>query len=244
VGALLDLAVLGELAPGGFDYGKVLLIEFEPQSLWYETTFTLTADALRRGIRTEYHTYSHMPNDVRDSLGQHGLNARALEADRTLRVLDSYTIQTGLGTPDEPVSRTSQKVLTESIKVSDWSIIDAQTIKAPSEDDMRWLHVDDNVSALANYNDEKTILNYWRTRMVPAARRLQAAFVNALLVQVHSESFYKQFESLCDGILEFRVRESGDRLVEEARVSVIRGKSCDSRWRRLELKENEVKVTD
>jgi KaiC/GvpD/RAD55 family RecA-like ATPase len=245
VGVLLDLAVIGELAPGGFNYGKVLLIEFEPQSLWYETTFTITADALRRGIRTEYHTYSHMPSDVRDSLSKHGLNASSLEANRTLRILDSYTIQTGLGTPDAPVHKTPQKVLTESVKVSDWSIVDAQTIKAPSEDDMRWLHVDDNVSDLANYNDEKVILNYWRTRMVPAARKLQTAFVNALLLQVHSDSFYKQFESLSDGILDFRTREDGDRLVPEARVRVIRGQSHDSRWRRLELTTNgEVRVTD
>jgi len=222
----------------------VLLVEFEPQSLWYEASFTITADSLKNGIRTEYHTYTHIPSEIRESLNRYGLNAKALEENKTLRIIDSYTIQTGLGTPDALISKsTGQKALTQSVKVSDWSIADAQTMKAQSEEDMRWLHVDDNVSALANYNDEKMILNYWRTRMVPGARKLQTAFLNALLVQVHSDSFYKQFESFCDGILDFRSREDGTRLVQEARVRVIRGKAVDTRWRQLELAENgEVKV--
>jgi len=81
--------------------------------------------------------------------------------------------------------------------------------------------------------------------MVPGARRLQTAFLNALLLQVHSDSFYRQFESLCDGILDFRSREDANRLVHEARVRIIRGRAIDSRWRQLELMENgEVRIAD
>jgi KaiC/GvpD/RAD55 family RecA-like ATPase len=239
----LGLPILQQLAPGGFNYGKILLVEFEPQSRWYEASFTIAADALKRNIRTEYHTYTHIPDEIRQSLARYGLNVKALEEKKLLRILDSYTVQTGLGTPGKPSSK-AQKVVTESIKVSDWSIVDAQTMKTPSEEDTGWLHVDDNVSALGNYNDEKAILNYWRTRMIPAARRLQTAFLNALLTQTHSDSFYQQFEALCDGILDFRSRESGNRLVHEARVRVIRGKAYDSRWRQLKLMENEVKLID
>ena len=174
------------------------------------------------------------------------MNSKALEENRTLRIIDSYTVQTALGDPDPLISKTTaQRVLTKSVKVSDWSITDAQAMKAPLEEDMRWLHLDDNVSSLANYNDEKMILSYWRTRMVPGARRFQTAFLNALLVQVHSDSFYRQFESLCDGILDFRSREDANRLVHEARVRIIRGRAIDSRWRQLELMENgEVRIAD
>ena len=241
----LELPIFRELAPSGFDYGKVFLVEFESQSLWYEASFTIAADALKRGIRTEYHTYAHLPNEIRQTLTGYGLNPNDLEQKKILRILDSYTIQVGLGTPEAPPFKTPQKVMTESVKVADWSIVDAQTMKAPSEEDMRWLHVDDNVSALANYNDEKAILNYWRTRIIPSARKLQTAFVNALLLEVHSDSFYKQFEALCDGILDFRSRESDNGLVHKARVKVIRGKSYTSKWRPLRLKENgEVALAD
>jgi len=245
VSTFLELPILSELVPG-FDYGKVLLIEFEAQSLWYEASFTITSAALKKGIRTEYHTFSHIPNDIRESLSKHGLVAKALEQDKILRIIDSYTIQTGLGTPDPLISGTTgQKHLTQSVKMSEWSIAASQQMKQEiSEEDMRWLHVDDNVSGLADYNDEKTILNYWRTRMIPAARMYQEAFVNALLVKVHSDSFYTQFEALCDGILDFRSREDGDRLVQEARARLIRGKSYDSKWRQLKLGENgEVSVS-
>jgi len=242
---LLELPIFSQLAPGGFDYGKVFLVEFEPQSIWYEASFTIAAKALKNGTRTEYHTFTHMPGDIRQSLAKYGLNVEIFEHEKKiLRIIDSYTIQTGLGAPEQIASK-AQRVLAESVKVSDWSISDAQTLKAPSEEDTKWLHVDDNVSALANYNDEKSILNYWRTRMVPGARRLQTAFLNALLVQVHSDSFYRQFESLCDGILDFRSRENGNRLIHEARVRVIRGRAYDSRWRQLELMENgEVRIVD
>ena len=54
----LNLPILSQVAPESFDYGRVFLVEFEPQSLWYEATFTITADSLKKGIRTEYHTYS------------------------------------------------------------------------------------------------------------------------------------------------------------------------------------------
>jgi KaiC/GvpD/RAD55 family RecA-like ATPase len=241
----LELPIFSQLAPGGFDYGKVFLVEFEPQSIWYEASFTIAANALKRGTRTEYHTFTHIPGDIRQSLARFGLDVEALEHDKKiLRIIDSYTIQTGLGTPEQLTSK-AQKVLAESVKVSDWSISDAQILKAPPDEDAGWLHVDDNVSALANYNDEKAILNYWRTRMVPGARRLQTAFLNALLVQVHSDSFYRQFESLCDGILDFRSRENGNRLVHEARVRIIRGRAYDSRWRQLELIGNgEVRIVD
>jgi hypothetical protein len=240
----LELPILGELAQGAFDYRRIFLVEFEPQSLWYETSFTIAASALKREIRTEYHTYTHFPDEIRQSLARYALNVKALEEKKTLHILDSYTVQTGLGAPETPLSK-AQKVMGESVKVSDWSIADAQTMKMPSEEDTGWLHVDDNVSALANYNDEKAILNYWRMRMVPGARRPQMAFLNALLTKTHSDSFYQQFEALSDGILDFRSKEDGTRLVQEARVRVVRGKACDTRWRRLNLLENgEVAVVD
>lgn len=46
---VLPIPILNELAPNTFSYGSAYLIEFEPHSLWYESTFAITAAA--RGSR-------------------------------------------------------------------------------------------------------------------------------------------------------------------------------------------------
>jgi len=58
-----------------------------------------------------------------------------------------------------------------------------------------------------------------------------------------SETFYRNFEALCDGIIDLRSLEEEGRFEHYARVRTIRGTSSDSRWRRLQLMETgEVKV--
>lgn len=117
---MLDLPILRELAPGGLDYGKILLVEFEPQSLWYETSFTITAHAVKNGIRTQYHTFTHIPTDIRETLTKHGLDVKILEENQTLQIVDSYTTQTRLGNPDaSPQMTPDQKLPTQSLKLSD-----------------------------------------------------------------------------------------------------------------------------
>ena len=64
----VGLPALDEMLPGGLRFGANYLVEFEPQSLWYEMSPTLCAQALRLGIRMDYHTFTHLPEDVRRQL--------------------------------------------------------------------------------------------------------------------------------------------------------------------------------
>jgi KaiC/GvpD/RAD55 family RecA-like ATPase len=62
---------------------------------------------------------------------------------------------------------------------------------------------------------------------------------------VASDAFYRQFESLADGIIEFKSEEKSGRIEHYVRVRAMRGKPYDSRWRTLQVLDNgEVKLAE
>jgi hypothetical protein len=80
------LPYLSRVIPQGLDYGANYLVEFDAPSLWYETSLTIAADALKSGIRTDYHTFTHSSADVRGALVRMGLDLNAFESDDTFRI--------------------------------------------------------------------------------------------------------------------------------------------------------------
>ncbi len=241
----LTLPILSELVQGGFRYGCNLLAKFDPHSIWYETSLTIAAHALRSGVKTEYHTFQHMPRDVRDALTRLGLNVKRLEEETILAIIDSYTAQTGIGVPEKREGRLGRAV-TESLKISDWSIGVGQSLKETVPESAKGgLHVDDNLTVLLQYNSEKEMIDFWRTRMIPLSRAHENILLHSLLTGVASDAFYRQFESLCDGIIEFKSEESAGQIAQHIRVAAMRGRTYDSRWRRISLLENgEVILAD
>ncbi len=245
--SVLSLPVLSELTRNSFGYRTSLLVEFEPHSLWYETSLTIAAHALRHGIRTDYHTYVRSPDEIRQILSGLGLNPEKLEEEDTLRFIDSYTITTGIGTPEKPARKSELPYQAKSLKMSDWSIDTARVLKGidVTEADKRRIHLDDNTSVLTQYNQEKEVLDIWRARFVPFSRILEQATVHSLMVGVHSEAFYKHVESISDGVIDFKGQEESGRIEHYVRIRVLRSKGYDSRWRKLRLQDNgEVMLAD
>jgi KaiC/GvpD/RAD55 family RecA-like ATPase len=204
----------------------------------------MTVHALRNGIKTDYHTFMRRPDEIRQALARLGLDVKKFEDDDSLRIMDSFTAQTGLGVPEQPAK--SQAPWATSLKLSDWSIGAAQTMKDQTvpESHKRRLHIDDNTSILNQYNEEKAFIDYWRTRMIPWARSLELVIINALVVGVYSEAFYRQFELLMDGIIDIRSLEKGQ-IEHYMRVRTMRGRLFDSRWHELKLKDSgEVILAD
>src|SRR5437879_11418003 len=80
------------MVPRGFSYGKNYLVEFDPHSLWYEASLTIATHSLKRGIKTDYHTFTHIPDEIREAFANLGLNVKKLEDDNTLRIVDSYSL--------------------------------------------------------------------------------------------------------------------------------------------------------
>ena len=225
---------LKELVPSGFEYGANLLVEFDSDSVWYETSLTITAGATRAGIKTDYHNFQHTPDDIRKALARLGLDVKKLEDTDMLWIVDSYTVQTGLDT-----SKDQSDVTELSVKLPDWSIALAKDLKTGISEAMkRRLHIDDNTGILLQYNEEKAIIDFWRTRYIPYSRARECVVVHSILKDVASPSFYKQYESLCDGIIDFKSEERENELQHYVRIRSLRGRGCDSRWRTLRLSDN------
>jgi len=245
---VLNVPMLKQLVPTGVDYGANLLVEFEPDSLWYDTSLTIAAHALRAGIRTDYHTFQRAPNEIRKHLEIFQLDAKGLEQEGSFRILDSYTGQTGLGSPEAATTtpREQEEAVRQSVKLSDWSISMAREIKVGIlEENKRRLHIDDNTGVLLQYNEEKVMIDLWRTRVIPFTRACEIVALNSLVKGVASGTFHKQFESLCDGIIDFKSEEREDTIRHYVRVRSFRGKAYDSRWQRLQLLDSgEVKLAD
>jgi len=242
----LDVPLLRQLAPDLLRFGLELVVEFEPHSLWYETSLTIAAQALRNQVKTDYHTFQHIPSEIRENLAQFGLNVHQLEQGGLLRVLDTYTVTTAIGSPERPkVGR--QPYESQSIKLSDWSLAAMHDLKSPHEipdAEKRRLHIDDNTSVLLQYNSEKEMIDYWRTRFIAWTRARELIMVHSIVPGVYSDSFYRQLETLMDGIIDFRSQEKDEKLEHQVRVRMIRGKNYDSSWRKLRLLENgEVALT-
>ncbi len=242
----LTLPFLKQLIGGALDYGTNLLVEFEPDSIWYETSLTLAAHALKKGARTDYHLFQHMPSEVRHSLARFGLKVEQLEAKAVLRVLDSYTVQTGLSSAEASEGSGALRYYSQSLKLSDWSIADIQRIKSGvPEEDKRRLHIDDNTGILLQYNDEKTFIDNWRTRSRPHTKVQEIVLFNSLMKGAASEGFTKQFESLSDGIIDIGNRERKGQIEHIVRVRAMRSRPYNSRWRRIRLLPNgEVALQD
>jgi class 3 adenylate cyclase len=236
----LVLPFLKEVLPSGLTYGANYLVEFEADSLWYETSLSLAADALRSGIKTDYHSFAHMPKDIRQGLKNLDVDIEKLEADDTFRIWDSYTVQTRLGHAEKigkafPRERTDIR----SMKIEDWDIGTVKDIREEtSEVDRLRLHIDDNTSRLIEYNDEKAFLDHWRTLSLPYVRKFELAALHSVVRGLYSDSFYKQFESFCDGIIDFKSNEDSGKINHYMRIRVMRGKNYDSKWRLLQLMDN------
>jgi KaiC/GvpD/RAD55 family RecA-like ATPase len=244
----LALPIIDELVPKGIKYAATYLIEFGPDSPWFEASLTVAAGALKNGIRTEFHTYMHPPSEVRDSLVKMGLHPKSLEESDQLRILDTYDVMTGLAHPETPSgmrSKGREPYEHQSFDINHWSERVVKMIRdGVAEDEKQWLHVDDNTSIMINYAEEKSMVDVWRTRIIPYAKMRGLAMFHSVMTGIASDSFYKQFESLCDGIIDFRSGEEAGRVEHYARVRTIRGMHCDTRWRKLRLRNDGSVVID
>lgn len=239
----LDLEVLGELAPGGFHYGMTCLVEFEPHSLWYEVSLTVTAGALRQGVKTEYHVFQHTPADIRSALRKMEVDVEKFERNGSFKIMDTYTPTTPLKA--DGVGKRESLLSGRVPDAQGWAgVIRAKMERGFEEEEKRWLHVDDNEGVLLQFSDEDYIVNGYRTTFVPMTKARDLLALHALVTGVASDSFYRMRESLADAVIDMKTVEEGRKLEHYIRLRALRGARFDSSWRRIELFEtNRVRLS-
>ncbi len=224
------LSLLSGLPSASFRYGTIVIVEFEAHAPWYETAITIAANALASGVRTDYHTFQHVPEDVVAALERQGVDVARAQREGRFRLIDSYSAQTGLVTP---IHHRPYEFASQSLRISDWKKGSSGVLDDPNE--RRILHIDENDSLLLQHNRERDVIDFFQTRAFEAARKREFLFLHAFIVGIHSKAFYHRFESLADVVLDFRTREKEGHLEPLVRVRTIRGTGSDSRWRLLSV---------
>ncbi len=227
--------LLSDLAPDGFDFSGQYMVEFDADSLWYETSLTIAARALEGGFKTEYHVFEHFPREARQALTRLGVDAARLEADGLLNIWDSYTETTEFEkarTTGPGWEMAGPKPLDIVQGAARWV---ERTKKGFDPREMRWLHLDDNTGIFLQYNDEQTVVDRWRTALLPAIRARECPHFLAFPKGIASEAFYTKFEALCDGIIDLKTEEVEGQVERFLRIRRLKGRVADSHWHRLEM---------
>lgn len=206
------------------------MAEFEPTSLWYAATLTITAGWISTGGTVSYNVISQPPDSLRSQLKRLGLDVEGLEAAGRLRIFDWYSATLG--------QKSKEKLAVGSLKVQDLSLTMHQQMQQPKVVD-RLLIVDNN-SLQARFNEENSWVQWLITRGIPSPKQLDMIGIGGFVRGAHGEGAYKTLEATFDGVLEFGVHEEGLETRDAMRIRSMRSIGYDRRWHRLKVEKNLV----
>jgi KaiC/GvpD/RAD55 family RecA-like ATPase len=234
----MRVSLIEDLLKAPLQAGKTILVEYDPTSAWYQASITITSAWLKAGGVVTYNVASQPPNNIRSQLAQLGLDVAQLEANDKLRVFDWYTATLG--------RKSDEKYAFYSLKAADLSVLYAKYMMAtedginlmtpvPSPD---WLRILDDASCLARFNEEKSWVELFRTRMIPISSLWTSTGIGGVIKGVHSDWVYKNLEAACDGVVDFKLDESAEEARTLIRVRSMRNVGFDARWHPLRIGEN------
>lgn len=73
---------------------------------------------------------------------------------------------------------------------------------------------------------------------MPLQRKLNRISIYAFGRGLHSDSFYRRLENICDGVIDVSVLERDDEAKSHLRMQSLKGQPHDSRWHEIEFKPN------
>ena len=186
--ALPRLPLIEDLTKGPIPPGSNILVEFDPASQWYNASFTIAAGWIRSGGVASYNAQAQPPENARLQLKRLGLDTETLEKEEKLRILDWYTTQLG--------QKPKEKYANTSLKVADLSLLWSKEVmrntgspySIPSvyHRGPHVLIIADDELVLLRFNDEKSFIQYWCTRVIPSAPARQSTQIVGAVKGVYS----------------------------------------------------------
>jgi len=227
---LPKIPLIEDLTKDSVPPGTNILVEFDPDSQWYNASVTIAAGWMKTGGGVSYNVFAQPPDSIRAQFKRLGLNSEELEKTEQLRIFDWYTASLG--------QKSKERFANDSLKVADLSIEFSKGVLAGPPITGR-LRISDNVSVLARFNDEKTWIEFGLTRGFPAARVRKSTAITGMMAGTHSEWAYKQNESAVDGIVDFKLEDaSNGETIDVIRIRNMRNTNFTKGWHRLKIGEN------
>ena len=210
------------------------MVEYDPASQWYNSCLTMAAGWAKSGGNVGYNGFTKPPDEVRMQLTRLGLNVNELESSDRLRVYDWHTPTLG--------RKSKEKYGIDSLKVADQSILFRLT-----EDDLNnpgdteWpesLRIVDNFSALARFNDERAWVEFMLTRVYPIGSVKKSTLVFGIMTGVLSVWALKQLEGSADGIIDFKLDETGGKIRDLMQIRTMRNAHFNREPSELKVEQN------
>jgi hypothetical protein len=236
----MHISLIENLLKAPLPPGSSLLVEYDPTSTWYQTSVSIAAGWLRAGGVVSYHVAAQPPDNIRAQLSAMGLQVAELEQNDKLRLFDWYTATLG--------RKSTEKYAFYSLKAADLSLLFAKYLMGsadsgsvdvlpptPSPD---WLRILDDASCLARFNEEKSWVEFVRTRIIPIASLWKSTGIGGIIKGIHTDWAYKSLEAASDGVIDFKLDETGEEAKSLIRIRSLRNVGFDARWHPLKLSEN------
>jgi len=209
--------------------GSVLMVEFDPTSLWYAASVTIAAGWLKTGGIVTYSVNGQTPDSIRAQFRRLGFDVETLEKDERLVIFDGYTIILG--------RRSKEKYAAQSLKAGDLSITySREVMQAGPVPEL--LTIVDTVSSLARFNDDRAWVEFLLTRGIPSAALTKSTTIAGIIQGLHPDSIYKQLETAVDGVIDMKLDDSSNPPKNLIRIRSMRNLRFDGRWREIAYGKN------
>lgn len=223
------IALIEDLTEAPIPPGSSILVEFDTASQWLNASVTVAAGWLRTGGRVSYVAFSRPPDNVRSQLRKLELDIEELERTDRLWLTDGYSASIG--------QKSNERFVMESLKAADLSIYIGREsmVDSPAPE---FIIIADNVSVLDRFNAERNWVELFLTRPIPMTRARKITSLAGVIEGIHSDWAYKQLEAAADGIIDFKLDESGEETRSMMRIRNMQNANCDRRWHELKVSKN------
>jgi KaiC/GvpD/RAD55 family RecA-like ATPase len=224
------IPLIEELTAEPIPPGSNVLVEFDASSHWFEASTTIAIGWLKGEGEIGYTLATQPPDSLRSQIKRLGLDVQEFEANGKLEIWDWYSATLG--------QKSKEKFEQPSLKVADLSIEMSQGLKEIVSVGTipEYLRILDNCSVLARFNDnENTWVEFLLTRIIPRAFYLRSTLIIGIMRGIHSDRVYRLLEGAVEGVVDFKLDESGQETRNIIRVRRMRNIGFDSRWHKLKV---------